>query len=84
MNCCIEGSEFMNVTISGAGSAVFPNSNVRVTERGDEGFQDVATFQWMKTAIPAGSTQVVSVKFRTDAGTGSAGFRTANINLFLN
>jgi hypothetical protein len=89
MSCCTQGKFRIKVSIPGSGSQLWPSSLVSVGMMGGGGmmgYGDMAahTFNWMKTAIPAGATQTVSVQFQTDAGSGTAGYRFANVDLSLN
>lgn len=74
----------MNLSISGAGAAVDPAALVNVDSTTTVGLASVRTFQWMKRNIPAGSAETVNIQFQVSAGTASAGFRTATIDLYLN
>ena len=88
MSCCMQGNFRMKVSIPGSGSQIWPNSlvNVGMMGGGMMGYGDMFahTFQFMKTGIPAGATQTVSIQFQTDAGTGTAGYRSAMVDLCLN
>ena len=88
MQCCMQGNFRMKVSIPGTGSQVWPNSLVNVAMMGGGmmgyGNMFAHTFQFMKTGIPAGATQTVSIQFQTDAGSGTAGYRSAMIDLCLN
>jgi hypothetical protein len=88
MACCMQGNFRIKVSIPGAGSAMWPNSlvNVGMMGGGMMGSDDTYahTFHWMKTGIPAGATQTVSIQFQTDAGSGKAGYRSATVDLYLN
>jgi hypothetical protein len=88
MQCCMQGNFRMKVSIPGTGSQVWPNSlaNVAMMGGGMMGYGDMFahTFQFMKTGIPAGATQTVSIQFQTDAGSGTAGYRSAMVDLCLN
>lgn len=44
----------------------------------------VHTFEFMKTGTPAGTTQTVAIQFQTDAGTGTARYSSAMVDLCLN
>jgi hypothetical protein len=73
----------LNLSISGTGK-IWPNGLV---DFGSFVYEDgvlAHSFQWMKTGIPAKATQSVSIKFQTDGGTGSAGYRLASIDYLLN
>ncbi len=80
----------MNVSIPGTGSAVLPASVVNVgmmsmgNMMGTNGPMDSHSFQWMKTSIPAGTTETVYIYFQTSAGTAVAGYRDVMIDLLLN
>lgn len=89
MNCCMEGNLRMKVAISGTGSPIWPSSLVNVGMMGGgsmmgSGEVYAHTFNFMKTGVPAGSSQTVSIQLQTDAGTGMAGYRIANIDCLLN
>ena len=88
MGCCMQGNFRIKVSIPGTGSQVWPNSlvNVGMMGGGMMGYGDMFahTFQFMKTGIPAGATQTVSIQVQTDAGTGTAGYRSAMVDLCLN
>lgn len=88
MQCCMQGNFRIKVSIPGTGSQVWPNSlvNVAMMGGGMMGYGDMFahTFQFMKTGIPAGATQTVAIQFQTDAGTGTAGYRSAMVDLCLN
>jgi hypothetical protein len=73
----------IDVDVTGPGKAVEPHTFVSVYNGSPT---NANTFQWMKTGIPAGSTQTVKIFFATDLPRGSAstGFRTATIQLYLN
>ena len=88
MSCCMQGNFQMKVTIPGTGSQVWPSSvaNVGMMGSGMMGYGDTFahTFRFMKSGIPAGATQTVTIQFQTDAGSGTAGYRSAAIDAFLN
>lgn len=88
MQCCMQGNFRIKVSIPGTGSQVWPNSlvNVAMMGGGMMGYGDMFahTFQFMKTGIPAGATQTISIQFQTDAGIGTAGYRSAMVDLCLN
>lgn len=88
MGCCMQGNFRIKVSIPGSGSVMWPSSlvNVGMMGGGMMGYGDTFahTFHWMKTGIPAGATQTVSIQFQTDAGSGTAGYRSAMIDLCLN
>ena len=88
MQCCTQGNFRIKVSIPGTGSQVWPNSlvNVAMMGGGMMGYGDMFahTFQFMKTGIPAGATQTVTIQFQTDAGKGTAGYRSAMVDLCLN
>ncbi len=88
MACCTQGNFRINVSIPGTGSAMWPSSlaNVGMMGGGMMGYGDTFahSFQWMKSGIPAGATQTVYIQFQTDAGSGTAGYRSAMIDLCLN
>ena len=50
------------------------------------GYGDVfaPAFHLMKAGIPAGATQTVTIQFQTDARSGTAGYRMANVDCLLN
>jgi hypothetical protein len=87
-NCCDWGNFIINVSISGSGSQVWPNSSVKVgamgSMMGGNSLSNAETFHWTKTGIPAGSKQTVNIKFQTDGFNGTAGYRTAIVHLNLN
>jgi hypothetical protein len=88
MSCCMQGNFRMKVSIPGSGSQMWPNSLVNVGMMGGGmmgyGAMFAHTFHWMKTGIPAGATQTVSIQFQTDAGSGTLGYRSAMVDLCLN
>jgi hypothetical protein len=88
MQCCTQGNFRIKMSIPGTGSQVWPNSLVNVAMMGGGmmgyGNMFAHTFQFMKTGIPAGATQTVSIQFQTDAGSGTAGYRSAMVDLCLN
>jgi hypothetical protein len=88
MSCCMQGNFRMKVSIPGSGSQMWPNSlvNVGMMGGGMMGYGNMFahTFHWMKTGIPAGATQTVSIQFQTDAGSGTLGYRSAMVDLCLN
>jgi hypothetical protein len=88
MSCCMQGNFRIKLTIPGTGSQIWPNSlvNVGMMGGGMMGYGDVFahTFHFMKTGIPAGASQTVSVQFQTDSGSGTAGYRMASIDCLLN
>jgi hypothetical protein len=86
-DCCDWGNFTINVSISGSGSQVWPNSSVKVGGMGSmmgDNLSNAETFHWMKTGIPAGAQETVTIKFQTDGFSGTAGYRTAIVNLCLN
>ena len=87
MGCCMQGNFRIKLSIPGSGS-IWPNSLVNVGMMGGGmmayGDMFAHTFQWMKSGIPAGATQTVSIQFQTDAGSGTAGYRSAMVDLCLN
>jgi len=88
MSCCMQGNFRIKVSIPGSGSQIWPNSlvNVGMMGGGMMGYGDMFahTFQFMKTGVPAGATQTVSIQFQTSAGSGTAGYRSAAVDLCLN
>lgn len=88
MRCCMQGNFRIKVLIPGSGSQIWPNSLVNVAMMGGgmmaSGDAYAQTFHWMKTGIPAGATQNVTIQFQTDAGTGTAGYRIATVDCYLN
>ncbi len=88
MSCCTQGNFRISVSIPGTGSQIWPSSLVKVAMMGGGmmGYGDVFahSFHFMKTGIPAGATQSVTIQFQTDAGTGTAGYRMASVDLLLN
>lgn len=88
MSCCLQGNFRIMVSIPGSGSQIWPNSLVKVGMMGGgmmaSGDTYAQTFHWMKTGIPAGATQNVTIQFQTDAGTGTAGYRITTIDCYLN
>jgi hypothetical protein len=76
----------IDVDVTGPGQAVQPHNFVSVDSTTDGPLANVHTFQWLKTAIPAGSTQTANILFAIDTqgGSASTGFRTATIQLYLN
>lgn len=88
MSCCMQGNFRIKVSIPGSGSQIWPDSLVNVGMMGggmmESGYAYAQTFQWMKTGIPAGATQNVTIQFQTDAGTGTAGYRIATVDCYLN
>jgi hypothetical protein len=89
MACCMQGNFRIKVSIPGTGSQIWPNSLVNVGMMGGSGMMgsgDVYahTFHFMKSGIPAGASQTVTIQFQTDAGSGSAGYRMASVDCLLN
>ncbi len=88
MSCCMQGNFRIQVSIPGTGSQVRPNSlvNVGMMGGGMMAYGDVFahTFHFMKTGVPAGATQAVTIQFQTDAGSGTAGYRMASVECLLN
>lgn len=88
MSCCMQGNFRIKVSIPGTGSQIWPNSlvNVGMMGGGMMGYGDVFahTFHFMKTGVPAGASQTVTIQFQTDAGSGTAGYRMANVDCLLN
>jgi hypothetical protein len=74
----------VNTLIAGDGGPVNPANLVNVDSTSTGFLANSRTFQWMKTAIPAGSAQTVTIDFRTSSGTASAGYRTATVQLLKN
>ena len=76
----------IDVVINGTGSAVFPSADPATESTTTTALPgaDTHTFQWMKTQIPAGSTQIVNIDFLANPGSAQVGFRTATIQLYLN
>jgi hypothetical protein len=72
------------VDISGAGT-ITPATGIPVDSASDSPLRGEShSFTWLKTGIPAGSTQTVDIGFATTAGTAAVQFRTATIQLYLN
>jgi hypothetical protein len=88
MACCTQGNFRISVSIPGSGSQIWPSSLVKVGMMGGGmmGYGDVFahTFHFMKTGIPAGATQTITIQFQTDAGSGTAGYRMASVDCLLN
>ena len=87
--CCDWGAFYMHADISGPGSQVWPNPEVRVGNGGGMGMgqnmmANAETFQWMKSGISAGSNQTVSITFHTDGFNGVAGYRTVVVDVYRN
>lgn len=73
------------LSITGPGATLDPNSVVNISTNSSS-LANSANFQFMKRQIPAGSTQRVNIYFQMGFRGGSAntGFRTANVQLYLN
>jgi hypothetical protein len=72
------------VDISGTGT-ITPGNGISLDSTSDLPLHPEAhTFTWLKTGIPAGSTQTVDIGFATTAGTADVQGRTATIQLYLN
>jgi hypothetical protein len=88
MDCCMQGNFRIKVSIPGTGSQIWPNSivNVGMMGSGMMGSGEVFghTFSFMKSGIPAGASQTVTIQLQTDNGTGTAGYRIASIDCLLN
>lgn len=88
MSCCMQGNFRMKVSIPGTGSQIWPSSlvNVGMMGGGMMGYGDVFahSFLFMKSGVPAGASQTVTIQFQTDAGSGTAGYRSATIDCLLN
>ena len=89
MGMGMQGNLRMKVSIPGTGSQIWPNSLVNVAMMGGSGMMGSGevyahTFNFMKTGIPAGASQTVTIQLQTDSGTGTAGYRIANIDCLLN
>ena len=61
----------IDVDVTGPGQAVQPHNFVGVDSTTDGPLANVHTFQWLKTGIPAGSTQTVNIFVAIDTQEGS-------------
>lgn len=79
----------MKISIPGTGSQIWPSSLVNVAMMGGSGMMGsgnvyAQTFNFMKTGVPAGASQIVTIQLQTDSGTGTAGYRIASVDCLLN
>ncbi len=85
----MQGNLRMKVSIPGTGSQIWPSSLVNVAMMGGSSMMGpgevyASTFNFMKTGVPAGASQTVTIQLQTDSGTGTAGYRIASIDCLLN
>jgi hypothetical protein len=74
----------VNVTIAGSAGTVRPAALVNVDSTTNIGLAGTRTMQWMKTPVPAGSSETVTAAFSVSSGAGFAGFRTLTVVLYKN
>jgi hypothetical protein len=74
----------LDLVIEGAGQSVLPTAGIIFDTGITPNLVSAHSFQWMKTNIPAGATEITVINAVTDGGNASMGLRTATIEMCLN
>jgi hypothetical protein len=74
----------MILSVTGSAIAIEPDPIVNVDATTTGGIASTHTMQWMKTPVPAGSSETVDVALQVSSGAANAGYRTLTVVLYKN